>query len=316
MASILFTVLKIVGIAFLVILGLVLLILLLVLFVPVRYRGNGSYYENAFSTKLNFSWFWHIISVWGVFQKEQEQGFHIYLKVFGITIYDNLRKTSKKRKHKKIKSTKTKLEHSSEIQAAETQEDAISDQATVEKEEPLAEEMYSDIEDTVLVKSDIPEKKQTILLKIKQFFMKFVKFFKNIKFTFNKVCDTMVKIKDNIRYYLEVLQLESTKLAFVTCQKQLGYVLRRLSPRNFQVNLHLGFDDPAVMGEVLAIWGMLYPIHLGNIDIQPEFDRVVMEGDFSFRGRISVFVFVRTACILFFNKNIKNLLKQLKREEA
>lgn len=39
MASILFTVLKIVGIAFLVILGLVILILLLVMFVPVRYRG-------------------------------------------------------------------------------------------------------------------------------------------------------------------------------------------------------------------------------------------------------------------------------------
>lgn len=313
MASILFIVLKIVGIAFLVILGLVLLILLLVLFVPVRYRGNGSYYESAFSTKLNFSWFWHMISIWGVFQKGQEQRFHIYLKVFGITIYDNLKKASKKRKHKKIKSTKTKLEHSSEIQAAETQEHAISDQATVEEEKPLAEEVYSDI---ALAESDIPEEKQTICLKIKQFFMKFVKFFKNIKFTFNKVCDTMVRIKDNIKYYLEVLQLESTKLAFATCQKQLGYVLRKLSPRNFQVNLHLGFDDPAVMGEVLAVWGMLYPMHLGKIDIQPEFDKVVMEADFSFRGRISVFVFVRTACILFFNKNIKSLLKQLKREEA
>ncbi len=315
MASILFTVLKIVGIAFLVILGLVILILLLVMFVPVRYRGNGSYYDSAFSTKLNFSWLCHMVSVWGVFQKGQEQGFHIYLKVFGITIYDNLGKTNKKRKHKKIKSTKTKLEHSSEIQAAATQ-DTISDQTAVEEEEPLEEEAYSDIEDIAHEESDIPEEKQTILQKIKRFFIKFVKFFKNIKFTFNKVCDTMVKIKDNIKYYLEVLQLESTKLAFATCQKQLGYVLRKLSPRNFQVNLHLGFDDPAVMGEVLAIWGMLYPIHMGNIDIQPEFDRVVMEGDFSFRGYISAFVFVKTACILFFNRNIKCLIKQLKREEA
>lgn len=306
MASILFTVLKIVGIAFLVILGFVILILLLVLFVPVRYHGKGSYYDSTFSTKLNFSWFWHMVSVWGVFQKGQ--GFHIYLKLFGITIYDNLRKTDKKRKHKKVKSTKTKLEHSSEIQAAETQ-DTIPDQIAVEEEKPLKEEAYSDTEDIVFTESDRPKKKRTLWQKIKQFF-------KNIKFTFNKVCDTMVKIKDNIKYYLEVLQLESTKLAFATCQKQIGYVLRKLSPRNFQINLHLGFDDPAVMGEVLAVWGMLYPIHMGNIDIQPEFDRAVMEGDFSFRGCISVFVFVRTACILLFNKNIKNLLKQLKREEA
>lgn len=306
MASILFTVLKIVGITFLVILGFAILILLLVLFVPVRYHGKGSYYDSTFSTKLNFSWFWHMVSVWGVFQKGQ--GFHIYLKLFGITIYDNLRKTNKKRKHKKVKSTKTKLEHSSEIQAAETQ-DTIPDQIAVEEEKPLKEEAYSDTGDVVFTESDRLKKKRTLWQKIKQFF-------KNIKFTFNKVCDTMVKIKDNIKYYLEVLQLESTKLAFATCQKQIGYVLRKLSPRNFQINLHLGFDDPAVMGEVLAVWGMLYPIHMGNIDIQPEFDRAVMEGDFSFRGCISVFVFVRTACILLFNKNIKNLLKQLKREEA
>lgn len=306
MASILFTVLKIVGITFLVILGFVILILLLVLFVPVRYHGKGSYYDSTFSTKLNFSWFWHMVSVWGVFQKGQ--GFHIYLRLFGITIYDNLRKTDKKRKHKKVKSTKTKLEHSSEIQAAETQ-DTIPNQIAVEEEKPLKEEAYLDTEDVVFIESDRPKKKRTLWQKIKQFF-------KNIKFTFNKVCDTIVKIKDNIKYYLEVLQLESTKLAFATCQKQIGYVLRKLSPRNFQINLHLGFDDPAVMGEVLAVWGMLYPIHMGNIDIQPEFDRAVMEGDFSFRGCISVFVFVRTACILLFNKNIKNLLKQLKREEA
>lgn len=117
-------------------------------------------------------------------------------------------KRTKKRSIKKIKSTKTKLEHSSEIQAAATQ-DTISDQTAVEEEEPLEEEAYSDIEDIALEESDIPEEKQTILQKIKRFFIKFVKFFKNIKFTFNKVCDTMVKIKDNIKYYLEVLQLRA-----------------------------------------------------------------------------------------------------------
>ena len=311
MASILLTVLKIVGIAFLVILGLIVFILLLVLFVPVRYCGKGGYYDSTFSAKLNFSWFLHIVSVWGVFQKGQEQEFHVYLKIFGITIYDNLRK----RKHKKQESTKTKLEHNNEIQAAA--QDEVPEQFIVDEKEVLDTEVYLDIEMNIETPEfDVPAEKQNILQKIKQFFINFVKFLKNIKCTFNKVCDTIVKIKDNIKYYLEVLRLESTKRALATCQQQLVYVLRKLSPRNFQVNLHLGFDDPAVMGEVLAVWGMLYPIHLGSIDIQPEFDKVVMEGDFSFRGRISVFVFVRTACVLFFNRDIKGLLKQLKREEA
>ena len=85
-------------------------------------------------------------------------------------------KRTKKRKHKKIKSTKTKLEHSSEIQAAATQ-DTISDQTAVEEEEPLEEEAYSDIEDIAHEESDIPEEKQTILQKIKRFFIKVCKIF-------------------------------------------------------------------------------------------------------------------------------------------
>ena len=47
MVSILLTVLKIIGIAMLVILGLLLLLLLLVLFVPVRYRAKGDCHNNG-----------------------------------------------------------------------------------------------------------------------------------------------------------------------------------------------------------------------------------------------------------------------------
>ncbi len=312
MASIFFTVLKIAGITFLVLFGLVLFILLLVLFVPVRYRGKGNYFDSVFSTKLNLSWCLHIVSIWGMFQIGQD--FHIYLKIFGITVYDNQKKRNQKKKHKKEKSTKTKLENNNEIQAAAMQEPS-EEKIVAAIKEPSVEEAKA-VEDIESVKSDSREKKQNILQKIKEFFINFVNFLKNIKFTFNKVYDTIVRIKDNIKYYLEVLQLDSTKKAFITCQKQLGYVLCKVSPRKFQMNLHLGFDDPAVMGEVLAVWGMFYPLHQGNIAIQPEFDQSVLEGDFSFRGHISVFVLVRTACILFFDKNIKRLLRLLKREET
>ena len=109
--------------------------------------------------------------------------------------------------------------------------------------------------------------------------------------------------------------MDSTKRALTVCQKQFVYVLRKLSPQKYRINLHLGFEDPAVMGEVLAVWGMLYPLHMGNIDLQPEFEQSVMEGDFSFRGHVSVAVFVRVACSLFFDKDFKRLLKHLRRSE-
>ncbi|MDE6365044.1 MAG: hypothetical protein K2L86_12425, partial [Lachnospiraceae bacterium] len=126
---------------------------------------------------------------------------------------------------------------------------------------------------------------------------------------------TIVRIKNNIEYYLEILRRDSTKQALAVCWGQFGRILKKIGPRKFRVNLHLGFEDPAVMGQALAIWGMLYPVHLGAVDIQPEFDQAVLEGDFSFQGRISVFVFAHAGCILFFNKDLKRLIKNLRQKE-
>lgn len=330
MISILFTILKIIGIAILVILGLVLLILLLVLFVPVRYSGKGSYQDDSYAAKLHASWLLHIISVRGEYQKGQ--ALHMYLKIFGITFYDNLKADGRKSKHKKTKSTKNKTEGAGEIQAAsageQSPEEAVPED-TVPKINQRDDDFtdykiseYADLENRITTEDDFPyktdghaERKIGIIQKIKNFFINFVQFLKNITFTFHKVCDTMVRIKNNIEYYLRILQLDSTKRAFAVAKKQLTRVLGKISPRKYRINLHLGFDDPAVMGEVLAVWGMCYPLHQGNIDIQPEFEQSVIEGDISFRGAVNLFVFVRAVCILFFDKDIKHLIKHLKRSE-
>lgn len=319
MGSILLAVLKIIGITILVILALMLFILLVILFVPVRYSGKGSYQDGLFEVKLRASWFLHMVSFRGEYQKEQ--ALHIYLKIFGITMYDNLKADDKKTKHKKIKSTKNKTENAGEIQAASSKESIPEDAVLVENDDDHFDAAVDTGEEITensdfQCESDVSSaKKPNMIQKIKNLFIKFIHFFKNIKFTFHKVCDTMVKIKNNIEYYLEILRLDSTKRAFATCQKQLMYVLGKISPRKYQINLHLGFDDPAVMGEVLAVWGMFYPLHQGNINIEPEFEQSVIEGVFSFQGLVSVFVFARVVCILFFDKDIKHLIKRLKRSE-
>lgn len=323
MVSILLTVLKIIGITLLVVVGLVLCILLLVLFVPVRYYGKGSYLEQRPSISLRTSWLLHMISVRGEYQKEQK--LHIYLKFLGITVYDNLKVREKKIRNKKSKSTKNKKEeHVGEIQAASSENSEMADSvqndicAKAERIEPSA---ATDI--NAVAELNFPDeplnntnKRVGIVQKIKNFFINFVSFFKNIKFTFDKVCDTIVKIKDNIKYYLKVLQLDSTKRALTSCQTQLMCIVKKIFPRKYRINLHLGFEDPAVMGEVLAVWGMFYPFHQGNIDIQPEFDRFVMEGDFFFKGHTNMVTLVKAACILFFDKDVKHLIKHLKRNDV
>ncbi len=322
----LFTVLKIIGIVILVLLGLILFVLLLVLFVPVRYRGSGSYQNGTFMTTLRGSWLLHIVSVMGAYQNGQE--LHLVLRIFGIPFFDTFR-------NKKAKPTKTKGKPTGEIQAASSEKDDsgyLGSEETFQEEnfqekdfqeesfdeESFQEENFyedSSQEENSYQKYGQTVKKPNIIQKIKDFFTKFVNFFKKIKFTFDKVCDTMVRIKKNIKYYLELLQRDSTKQALSVCWGQFGRIVKKVAPRKFRVNLHLGFEDPAVMGQVLAVWGMLYPLHLGAVDIQPEFDQVVLEGDFSFQGKVSVIVFVHAGCVLLFNKDLKGLIKSLRQKE-
>lgn len=326
MVSILLTVLKIIGIVLLVILGLFVLILLLVLFVPVRYRAKGDYHDTSIAAGMHVTWLLHAAS----FKADYTSGqaFHMRLKIFGIPVYDNQKTGGKKFRNKKSVSTKNKTGSAGEIQAAsfeDAQEDITEKKETIISENDYeADNSLSWISDDNVEQNltadtseleDFSEKEtgiRKIFLKIKTFFINFVNFFKNIKFTFQKICGTIIKIKDNIKYYLELLQLDSTKQAFSVCKEQLAWVFKKVSPKKFRINLHLGFDDPAIMGEVLAVWGMFYPLHQGAIDIQPEFDASVIEGNFSLKGHTSVYVFAKAACVLFFDKNIKLLIKHLK----
>ena len=90
MISLLLTILKIIGITLLVILGIILLVLSLILFVPVRYRAIGNYYDqNTYAVEGRITWLLHVISAKAVYHANQP--FHLCLRLFGIPIYDNLK---------------------------------------------------------------------------------------------------------------------------------------------------------------------------------------------------------------------------------
>ena len=61
MIHILLVILKIIGIVLLVILGLLLGILLAVLFIPVRYKAEGSYHGQLLLS-VCATWFFHILA--------------------------------------------------------------------------------------------------------------------------------------------------------------------------------------------------------------------------------------------------------------
>ncbi len=73
-------------------------------------------------------------------------------------------------------------------------------------------------------------------------------------------------------------------------------------------------DDPAATGEILAVWGMLYPVIGGYVDVAGDFERKRLEGHLLLKGKIRFFTFLRVAVKIYFNKDIRKLYKLLKKE--
>ena len=92
MIHILLLILKIAGILLLVLLGLVLAALLCLLFVPVRYRIQGSRHGQL-QAHGQLSWLLHIITLHGWYQSQELE---VKLKLFGFTLWPRQKKEKKK----------------------------------------------------------------------------------------------------------------------------------------------------------------------------------------------------------------------------
>lgn len=308
MLAVILAILKWIGITILVILGILIFILCLVLFVPIRYKADG-FYKETYQVRAKVNWLLHIVSV--TFHYEKEQPFHMKLRVFGIPVFDNLKKEAKQKKQSKKREKKGEGQVKPEIVASSVPENGD----RIESNEP---EKRTGSSPSIDVKQDTEIEDETdklgFIQKIKLLFSKVIGTFRNIKYTIHRICDTIKGIKDNITYYVELLKKDSTKAALAACQKQLIRIFKNLKPQKFQLNLHIGMEDPATMGDILGVWGMLYPIHQGHIDVCPDFEQAVFEGDFFCKGRVTVYIYIWTVMIILFDKDIRRLRKCLVRK--
>ena len=306
MLSLMLTILKIAGIVLISVIGLAILLVCIILFVPIRYRASG-YYKGDYKIRGQISWLLHFISVGIVY--ENNNPLKIVVRILGIPVFNNLRSGSKNKKNNVNEEPESCLHSEIKISSVDNE---ILNKSTEQEEIPDGST------ESVSVQNDLHKGKKAgnrLISKISSFVRKIIQFIQNIKYTFLHICDIIKNIKSNINYYYNVLNQEETKLAWQACKKQLLNIWYNLKPKKYNANLHVGMEDPADMGQILGIWGMLYPLHEGRISIEPEFDHFVFEGDFNVCGRITVYIYLWAACTVLFNKNIRHFRKCLSREK-
>lgn len=352
MLHILLLLLKIIGIIFLCILGMLILVLLCVLFVPVRYRievvRREGENEPPVVVQARITWLLHFVNVLVRYSTE----FYLRVRLLFIPVFRMPRKEKKKAgKRKKKEKREEKKEEEREEKQEEKVEEKVGEreekpeEAAEKKERIEAQQEKENIGEKGISKQIRDEKGgkdiQRITVKIKereteqnsgfakaaeaarpQNFVhklraireKIQNFIKNIQYTIRNICDKIKAICNDIQYYSDLVKSDVFQNTYILCKKELCRILKGILPGTFEADMVVGMDDPAATGQILAVCGMLYPVLGGHINVVGDFDRKRLEGRIFMKGRIYGITLVYTGLKIFFNKNVKKLFKLLKKE--
>ena len=302
------TVLKVIGIFLLAVLGLVLFFLLSALFVPVCYRMWGKRTATVLEGKASVSWLFGLIRL-SVGYVDSQSKLELYL--FGIPLLALKDRINRWRKKRRKPGKRMRQGKSSDTKPADQmRKDNQAVQVKEPAEKPVQDQVDSDSTeqepDTAAV---IFQKIKEILLKIWRFPGRVLERIRKSRLTFRQFCD---KIKKWYRF----LQMDDTKQALLFLKGKGFLVLRHMLPVNIQGNLHFGFEDPSITGQVLAVAGMVYPLYGKTFRLIPDFEQQVLEGEVNLKGRVFGGYLLLQAWQIYRCKEIRRTYQRFQHKEA
>lgn len=305
MSHIFLIILKIVGWVILAILGLVVLLLCLVLFTPLRYQiqacSRGT--MDTLNAELRFSVFFHLISG--------------QIRYMDGSINWNIRAA-----WKKITSEKTDGESRTNISAEREYTDFQVEKKmdrSVEKEPNRSVEKDPDISavkklDTLTEKSEVKKENQTALsaTEVKETEKRTVSVFEKIKYTFQTFCAKISALLRKKEILMEFVKEEAHQAAVCKVLKELKRLLLRLKPKKMSGMVHFGFEDPSLTGYMLAGVSMIYPLTDEQFEVQPDFEQKVLEGSLYVKGHVRTARFASFALRIIGNRNVRTTIHDIK----
>ena len=315
MLHILWLILKFILIILGILLGLLLLAVLLVLFCPVRYKASAVKTEGAWNQIEGegvVSWLFHGVSLKAEWKDQQmEMSFHL----FGIPVDKLLKKRQKKKSDsentKNTKNTSKKSKSGTKNSRSEAV-NSKNEEHESENTETVTNENKIQPEDTA--SEEVSEQKTFF---IKRIYDRIRNIFKGIRTKLQNIRRTLKKVKNNLSWWKSFLEHPRVKAARTLVWKHAKFLLKHIFPTKIEGQVAFSFENPALTGTALAVLGMTIPFHKNCVQINPRFDgENYLQGNIRAKGRIYGFVFLRTALIIYFDKNIKYVIKRWKTRRA
>jgi len=162
----------------------------------------------------------------------------------------------------------------------------------------------------------IIERLKEIVRKIKGLFEKIKNTWQNIrdkiKSAWKSICDKIRMLVQKKNKIVEFIRDEAHVGAFRKVKKEAFKLLRRLNPSVVTANLRFGFEDPCTTGQALAGLSMLYPFIGEHVEVTPDFENRVLQGDIYIKGRIYGYYFFILCWNLIWCKYVRKTFKDVK----
>ena len=313
MVHLLLLILKITSIVIACILGLVILVVTAVLFVPVRYKVNADYHDR-FKAQAKVSWL-GILRLMISYDEELD----IKAKAFFITVYNNNDENSKVSEQKKANKKKEK-KHEENIFSAS---DKDVEKLTEKEEKPqikMAEAVNETKEDVQNVKEAVSEdesgniQNRSFFNKVKDkcfvIYTKIKEIIKLIRDTVKKISGAADRLKEKVSKAKEFVTDEDNKALFHFLVEQLKALIKVIKPKKYRINARIGFEDPATMGKVLAYVSILYGMSGVDLSLEPVFGENVKEGSMFLKGNICIFSVLVIALRVYRNEQFKKFISR------
>lgn len=276
--SILFLILKIIGI--LILIPIVLLLILLIF--PICYQIEGDFDGKSPKAQIKVSWAVIFLRAKAFYEEELNFG----IRIFGIPIYDSRKehwsvfgehKEKDKKKHKKRPDSKKKQNNK------KTNKKRVEKKKSTYPSEDVFDLTWDEKSEDKISESKIEKTTD----KEKEFFGKrIVNFLKKCYNRCKNFITKISKITNKMEMIGDLFEDEDIIEAVKRIKRYGVNGVKLLLPQKLNAKITFGFEDPYYTGKVLGWTAALIPIYGDHIDITPDFEKRILKGELKIKGRI------------------------------
>lgn len=331
MLHILLLILKWIGIVLAVFLLLVLLLINLGLFVPVRYRADASCQNDIETLEAEFelSWMWKLFfltACWKkgkadmkirigwkyLFSEEKEGKSEEKIEVPEEKEGNDLQKEKEEQKFLKEqkeslppeKTNRSLPKNNVQEQAEKRECRQEKTEFGIDKEEEEKESFTADR------RKAGGRKKKPLWDRMKE---KISEWIESCKSFWRKILAMGRNFRGKKEQIESFLTDASHRRAFCSLKREVRRFLGHVSPKDVKIVGKIGLEDPYMTGQALAVLGMLFPFLGENTVIVPDFENKVLEGSVHIEGKIHNFRMLAILWRLIKDRDVRKIIIDIKK---